>query len=181
LKVNDTWNEKFANKRKKKIENNIPMEYAVSVIENDKVEIVEPIKSTSKETSAIPIIGIRRVDDTVSIPEYEDEEACSFPLYSRVNISIRPGSSVNVPCNIKAKILNDDYVLVIIPDNTIAINNEVGILGAPIFFKNSYEEITIRMINYSHGTGAQSFNIVKGQKIAELTVVKSVKAEINEI
>lgn len=114
-------------------------------------------------------LPVQSVDDELALPAYAKPGDAGLDLRARVDAVLKPGERCMVPCGIKVAIPQGHAGLVI-PRSGLAAHHGITIVNAPGLIDSGYRgEIQAILLN----TDAQkSFEIAKGDRIAQLVIVK---------
>jgi len=115
-------------------------------------------------------INIKRIDKTLPLPAYKTGGACAFDLYSRVNMTIKPGSLGYIPTNLIIR-SPKDHVLIIAPRSSspkrgLIIPHGIGIVDSDYCGEN--DEITFLTLNFTK----KPVKIERGERIGQAMFVR---------
>lgn len=114
-------------------------------------------------------LPVQSVDDELALPAYAKPGDAGLDLRSAVDASLKPGERCMVPCGIKVAIPQGHAGLVI-PRSGLAAHHGITIVNAPGLIDSGYRgEIQAVLLNTD---AQQSFEITKGDRIAQLVIVK---------
>ncbi|OGD67288.1 deoxyuridine 5'-triphosphate nucleotidohydrolase [Candidatus Campbellbacteria bacterium RIFOXYC2_FULL_35_25] len=117
-------------------------------------------------------IKIQKISEDAVVPNYAKAGDAGFDIYSSVDEAITPGEMKRISAGIKMEI-PDGYVGLVWDKSGVAFNNGVKTMAGVI--DSGYRgEILIVLKNLSEKT----FEIKKGQKIAQMLIQKIESPEI---
>lgn len=121
---------------------------------------------------------ITRLDKDIPLPHFARAGDAGADIVSRIDIDIAPGERALVPTGISIA-LPDGYAAFAHPRSGLAIKYGVGMVNAPGTIDAGYRgELQIILINHDlHKT----FNIKRGDRIAQLVFQKVERAEFIEV
>jgi dUTP pyrophosphatase len=121
---------------------------------------------------------ITRLDKDIPLPHFARAGDAGADIVSRIDIEIAPGERALVPTGISIA-LPDGYAAFAHPRSGLAIKYGVGMVNAPGTIDAGYRgELQIILINHDlHKT----FNIKRGDRIAQLVFQKVERAEFIEV
>jgi len=111
-------------------------------------------------------IKIKRVDNTLPLPEYHTDGAVAFDIYTRQDAHIAPRSFEKLPSNLIIQIPHG-YALIIAPRSSSApkkgltMRNGIGIIDQD--FCGEHDEISILVYNFT----TEEKIIERGERIAQ--------------
>ncbi len=122
---------------------------------------------------------IKKVDQSLPLPERKTKGAVGYDLTSRVDVSILPREIGYVPLNIIVKIPKGYGLFVLARSGThkkgLMLANGVGLIDPD--FCGEEDEIVAAYYNFSD----RPVNIEKGERIAQCVVKKCEKVEWKEV
>lgn len=123
-------------------------------------------------------IKIKRIDKTLSLPEYQTSGAVAFDLYSRVDAVIPPKTLERLPTNVIIAIPKG-YMLEI-KDRSSTLKKK-GLLVSTGFIDNDYcgeeDEILLQVYNMT----SEDVKIEKGERLGQGAFVRVDLAEWEEV
>lgn len=120
-------------------------------------------------------INIKLLDDNLPVPQYAHEGDAGFDLRSRIDQVIPPGERALVPAGISMAI-PDGYAGFVQPRSGLALKHGISIVNTPGLIDSKYRgEIGVILINTDK---SESFEIKKGDKIAQMVIQKVECAEL---
>jgi dUTP pyrophosphatase len=123
------------------------------------------------------ILKIKKLQKDAQIPSYQSEEASGFDLHSIENIILKPGERKLIRTGIAFEI-EYGYEIQIRPRSGLAFKYGITVLNTPGTIDSDYRgEIKVLLINHSN----QSFEIKKGDRIAQAIVTPIIQAKIVEV
>lgn len=121
---------------------------------------------------------ITRLDRELPIPTYAKPGDAGADIYSRIDLTIRPGERALVPTGISIAI-PVGYAAFAHPRSGLAIKYGVSMVNAPGTIDAGYRgELQIILINHDLN---ESFIIKRGDRIAQLVFQKVESAEFIEV
>ena len=123
-------------------------------------------------------IKIKRIDNTLPLPEYQTSGAVAFDLYSRIDAVIKPKSLERLPTNVIIEIPKG-YMLEI-KDRSSTLKKK-GLLVTTGYIDNDYhgeeDEILLQVYNLTDN----DVNIEKGERIGQGAFVRVDIGEWEEV
>jgi dUTP pyrophosphatase len=120
-------------------------------------------------------IQIKKIDAEGKVPKFALDGDAGMDLYSNANFVLMPGEKISCPTGIAIKIPKG-YTGLIWDKGSVGIVGGVKTLGG-VFDSNYTGEWIIGMVNLSK----DSFEVKKGQKIAQVLFQKVETPEIEEV
>lgn len=112
-------------------------------------------------------IKIKKIDKSVSIPEYAHDGDAGSDLRSSIDIEIKPGERILVPTGIAIQIPKG-YAGFVQPRSGLALKHGMSVLNTPGLIDSKYRgEIKVILINLDKH---KPFIINKGDRIAQLVI-----------
>lgn len=119
-------------------------------------------------------VKLKQLDGNLSAPKYAHNGDAGCDLYSRVDVTIEPGERSLVPSGIAVSI-PAGYAGFVQPRSGLAIKHGISIVNTPGLIDSKYRgEIGVVLINTDK---KKSFQIKRGDKIAQLVIQKIEEAE----
>jgi dUTP pyrophosphatase len=120
---------------------------------------------------------IQRLDSDLPLPAHELPGDAGLDIYARVTLELAPGERALIPTGI-AIALPAGYVGLIHPRSGLAARHGFTLVNSPGTIDSGYRgEISIIGLN----TGADSFTIVRGDRVAQLVVMELPRVLIQEV
>ncbi len=125
-------------------------------------------------------IKIKRIDNTLPLPEYVTSGSCGFDMYSRLEQTIAPNEIVLLPSNLIIQ-TPPEHVLIIAPRSSLArkkslvMPNSMGIIDQD--YSGEKDEILIQLQNISQ----QPVTVSKGERIAQGMFLRTDRADWQEV
>jgi dUTP pyrophosphatase len=114
-------------------------------------------------------VEILQIDKELPLPGYAYQGDAGCDLFSRVDLTVKPGERVLVPTGI-AIAMPDGYAGFVQPRSGLASKNGITVLNTPGLIDSHYRgEICVILINLDLG---KNFEIKKGHKVAQLVIQK---------
>lgn len=112
-------------------------------------------------------IKVKNLDPRIPLPSYGHEGDAGCDLYSRVEVTLKPGQRAVVPTGI-AMAIPRGFAGFISPRSGLAAECGISIVNSPGLIDSSYRgEIKVVLINLDPG---RAFHIKPGDRIAQLVV-----------
>jgi dUTP pyrophosphatase len=120
-------------------------------------------------------LSIKRIDNSLPLPEYKTSGAVAFDLCSRLDMEIKPFEETLIPLNLVIKVPKG-YVLMLAsrssyPKKKLLIPNGFGVIDQD--YCGDTDEIKIWALNFSQ----KNVMVEKGERIAQALLVPIEKAE----
>lgn len=125
-------------------------------------------------------IKIKRIDNTLPLPEYKTEGAVAVDLYSRIDETITPGEMKLIPTNVIVA-TPPGHMFIIAPRSSLAkkkglvMTNSVGIIDQDYCGEN--DEINLLLQNFTK----ENVVITRGERLGQGMFVKIEKANWQEV
>ena len=126
-------------------------------------------------------IKFKRLNENLSnipLPAYKTEGSVGMDICAAMveKISVKPNSVELIPTNISVEI-PEGFEIQVRPRSGLAAKYSIGLLNSPGTIDSDYRgEIKIILMNF----GKQSFEINPGDRIAQLVLAKTYKADFIE-
>jgi dUTP pyrophosphatase len=122
------------------------------------------------------VVKIEILDNKARIPtKAHDGDAC-YDIYSIDEYTLHPGSFHAFRTGLKMQV-EPGYYIEIRPRSGLAINHGITVLNSPGTIDSNYgEEVKIILINH----GKEPYTFLAGNRIAQMTIHKSVNIEFKE-
>jgi dUTP pyrophosphatase len=125
-------------------------------------------------------ISIKRIDQTLPLPEYKTAGAVAVDLASRIDLEIPAQTIALIPLNVIIKTPPGYFLLIAARSSTplkknLMCANGLGIVDED--FCGAEDEIKFEAYNFTD----QPVKIIRGERIAQALFVKIDKAEFEEI
>ena len=127
------------------------------------------------------IVAIKRVDQSLPMPEYQTSGSAAFDMYARTDFEIQAGEIARIPSNLIVDIPQTHYLQITLRSGTpkkklgLVVPHGVGIIDSD--YNGPEDEILVQVLN----TGHDVVKIEKGERFAQAVFVKIDKAEFEEI
>lgn len=126
-------------------------------------------------------IKIKRVDRSLPMPKYETGGSVAFDLYSRIDEAINPKELKIIPANFIISAPPEGYFLMLASRSSLPLKKGLMIANGVGIFDHDYcgpeDEYRIQVYNFSE----KPVEIKRGERLAQLMLIKFEKAEISEI
>ena len=121
---------------------------------------------------------ITRIDPSVPAPNYAKPGDAGADICSRIDMVIEPGERALVPTGLSIALPNG-YVALVHPRSGLAIKNGISMVNTPGTVDAAYRgELQVILINHDL---RESFQIKKGDRIAQLVIQKVESADFIEV
>ncbi len=126
-------------------------------------------------------VKIKRVSEDykdIPLPNYATEGSSGFDVRAAVKevVVMEPGKFTMVPTNLSVEIPTG-YEIQVRPRSGLAAKHGIGVLNSPGTIDSDYRgEIKIILFNF----GSETFEINKGDRIAQLVLAKTYMADLVE-
>lgn len=129
-----------------------------------------------KQNSAI---NIKRFEKDLPMPSYKTKGAAAIDLYSRKEVTIKPGEVVMVPLNVAIEVPDGYFVLLANRSSTFKMGitciNGVGIGDSD--FKGDNDEYHFPAYNFTN----KDITIERGTRICQAVILSYKQANIKEV
>jgi dUTP pyrophosphatase len=123
------------------------------------------------------ILKVKKLNKKAIIPAYHSVEAAGFDLHSIEDVLLKPGERKLIGTGLAFEI-EKGYEIQIRPRSGLAYKHGITVLNSPGTVDSDYRgEIKILLINL----GEESFEIKKGDRIAQAVVAPVVQAKFEEV
>lgn len=125
-------------------------------------------------------VKIKRIDNTLPLPEYQTDGSVAFDLYSRIDETINAGETKLLPANLIIE-TPPGYMLMLAARSSLAkkkglkMANGIGIIDQD--YCGNDDEINLLAHNYTE----QNVEIKKGDRLGQGVFVKIDKAQWEEV
>lgn len=121
---------------------------------------------------------IHRLDQELPLPRYAKPGDAGADLYSRVDLTLKPGERALVPTGI-AIALPNGYAAFVHPRSGLAIKHGISMVNTPGTVDAGYRgELQVILINHDL---SNDFEIKRGDRIAQLVIQRVEEAEFVEV
>jgi dUTP diphosphatase len=111
-------------------------------------------------------IPVQRVDPTLPLPAYAQEDDAGLDLYAAETVTLAPGARALVPTGI-AVAIPPGFAGLVLPRSGLALRHGVTLLNAPGLIDAGYRgEVKALVINH----GQAAVTLQRGDRIAQLVV-----------
>lgn len=120
-------------------------------------------------------VKIKLFDPSLPLPAYQTTGAAAFDLYSRLSVTIQPGTAEQVPTNIAIQLPSDFWLLVAARSSLykrgLQLINGIGVIDAD--YCGNDDEIMIILRNFSD----TPVTINPGERIAQGIIIPRTQAQ----
>ena len=122
-------------------------------------------------------IPLKRLDRELPIPAQAHPGDGGVDLYAAVDIRLTPGERSLVPTGV-AVAIPAGFAGLVTPRSGLAVSSGIGIVNAPGLVDSGYRgELKVILVNH----GAETVDIRRGDRIAQLVVVAVEAQELVEV
>jgi dUTP pyrophosphatase len=123
------------------------------------------------------VLKIKKLNPDAIIPAYQSEEAAGFDLHSIEDVILKPGERKLIKTGLAFEI-EKGFEIQIRPRSGLAYKHGITVLNSPGTIDSDYRgEIKVLLINL----GNESFEIKKGERIAQAVVAPVVQVKFEEV
>lgn len=121
-------------------------------------------------------LKIKRIDNSLPLPEYQTRGAVAFDLYAREKTVVPPFTPTLIPTNLIVKTPPGHFLMLASRSSTpikkgLMVANGIGVID--IDYSGENDEIKIQVLNFTK----KKVVVEKGERIAQALLVKISKAE----
>lgn len=121
-------------------------------------------------------VKIKRIDNTLPLPEYQTAGAAAFDLYSREDMTIAPKTIALIPTNIIVEVPKGYMLTVVTRSSTpkkkgLLVPHGIGIIDQD--YHGAKDEIILQVYNFTN----QEVTVAKGERVGQATFVRVDQAE----
>lgn len=122
-------------------------------------------------------VPVKRLDDSLDLPEYAYEGDAGLDLRSAEDAILKPFERRMLSCGI-AIAIPAGYAGFVLPRSGLAAKHGISIVNAPGLIDSNYRgEIKVILVNLD---SEQVFEIKKGDRIAQLVILKTPSVHLAE-
>jgi len=123
-------------------------------------------------------IKLKRLDPSLSLPRYAHQTDAGCDLYSRIDITLRPGERTLIPTGIEIAIPKG-YAGFIQPRSGLALKHGISMVNSPGLIDSGYRgEVSVILINQD---AKKAFRVRRGDKICQLVIQKVEKPQFQVV
>lgn len=112
-------------------------------------------------------IKLKRLDPELPVPKYAHHGDAGCDLFSRVDLTVKPGERAVVPTGV-ALAIPDGHAGFVQPRSGLAAKHGISVVNTPGLIDSKYRgEVRVILINLDP---KESFRIQRGDKIAQLLI-----------
>ena len=124
-------------------------------------------------------VAVRRLDPSVSLPEYQTSGAAGFDLAASADLVIEPGAIALVPTGLVIKVPDGHFLGIFARSSTplkrgLMVANGVGVIDQD--YCGATDEVKVQVLNF---TGV-SVRVTKGDRIAQGVLIPVTRARWEE-
>jgi dUTP pyrophosphatase len=122
-------------------------------------------------------INVKRLDETLPLPEYKTLGSSGLDLYASENCLLAPGDFKTIPTGIAIEIPSG-YEGEVRARSGLASKSGIGVLNSPGTIDSDYRgEIKVILFNFSE----ENFEVKKGNRIAQLIISRVERVNLKEV
>lgn len=122
-------------------------------------------------------ISFKKLDSELPTPRHSHPGDGAVDLYARVSVTLAAGARSKVPTGI-AVAIPDGFAGLVVPRSGLAAKYGLGVTNGPGLIDAGYRgEVAVLLVNH----GAESVEIARGDRVAQLMVVPVVVQELVEV
>ncbi len=125
----------------------------------------------------LPELLIQRLDRELPLPRFAKPGDAGIDLYARVDAEIAPGERQLIPNGICIA-LPAGFVALAVPRSGLALNRGGTLLNSPGVIDAGYRGEVCSIV---HNSGATTLSITRGERIAQLLVLRLPEVAITEV
>ncbi len=126
------------------------------------------------------LVKIKRIDQTLPLPNYHTSGACAFDIYARQAVTIPAKGYARIPSNLIIRV-PDGYALLVSLRSSTPKKHHLLLPNSPGIIDQDYcgpkDEVRVAVYNYGDAIAA----IERGERFAQATLVKIDRAEWREM
>jgi dUTP pyrophosphatase len=123
-------------------------------------------------------LRVRRLDERALLPTRAHDGDAGLDLYASEEAVLEPGERAAVPTGIAVEI-PDGQAGLVLPRSGLAARHGIALVNGPGLIDAGYRgEIRVLLLNTDRGT---AFTVARGDRIAQLVLVRVESAEIVEV
>ena len=124
-------------------------------------------------------VAVRRLDPSVSLPEYQTPGAAGFDLAASGDVVVEPGSIALVPTGLVIKVPDGHFLGIFARSSTplkrgLMVANGVGVIDAD--YCGTTDEIKVQVLNFT----STAVRVAKGDRIAQGVFIPLTRARWEE-
>lgn len=122
-------------------------------------------------------VAVRRLDPSLALPAYARPDDAGLDLCAAEAVTLEPGGRALVATGI-ALAIPPGYAGFVLPRSGVALRQGVTVLNAPGLIDAGYRgEVKVLLVNHD----AKPVSFVRGERIAQLVVLRVERAEPAEV
>jgi len=123
-------------------------------------------------------IKLKRLDPSLPLPRCAHQTDAGCDLYSRIDITLRPGERTLIPTGIEIAI-PVGYAGFIQPRSGLALKHGISMVNSPGLIDSGYRgEVSVILINQD---AKKAFRVRRGDKICQLVIQKVEKPQFQVV
>jgi dUTP pyrophosphatase len=111
-------------------------------------------------------LRIKRIDPSLPLPAYHSEGAAAFDLYSRLDMTIAPGTLARIPANLIVETPPEHALIVALRSSTPkrkGLSHPAGIGVVDSDYRGPEDEVMVQVFNFT----ADPVTVERGERIAQ--------------
>lgn len=125
-------------------------------------------------------ITVSRIDKALPLPQYHSAGAAAFDLYSRLDMTVEPGTIALVPTNLVIATPPEHLLLVTLRSSTPrrkGLSHPAGIGVVDSDYRGPTDEVMVQVQNIS----AMPVKIERGERIGQAMIIATPRLQFEEI
>ena len=124
------------------------------------------------------VVTAKKLDEGIALPKYAYAGDAGLDLRSSVDAVLKPFERQAIPCGL-AIAIPDGYAGFVLPRSGLAAKHGISIVNAPGLIDSNYRgEVKVIIVNLD---SEQTFEIKRGDRIAQLVILKTPSVELVEV
>jgi dUTP pyrophosphatase len=124
-------------------------------------------------------VAVRRLDPSVSLPEYQTPGAAGFDLAASADIVVEPGAIALVPTGLAIKVPEGHFLAIVARSSTplkrgLMVANGVGVIDED--YCGPADEVKVQVLNFTNS----AVRVAKGDRIAQGLFIPVTRARWEE-
>ena len=128
-------------------------------------------------------LKIQRIDKTLPLPRYPSDGAAGIDIYAAEDMTIFSKDPTAVPTGIKVQV-EQGYEIQVRPRSGLSAKEGITVVNSPGTIDSDYRGevfVILQIIGDDLSGIEKSYNITKGERIAQLVVKPAPQAQIIEV
>ena len=124
-------------------------------------------------------VAVRRLDPSVSLPEYQTPGAAGFDLAASQDVAVEPGAIALVPTGLVIKVPDGHFLGIFARSSTplkrgLMVANGVGVIDQD--YCGTTDEVKVQVLNFT----STAVQVAKGDRIAQGVFIPVTRAQWEE-